>query len=181
MLSQFPDTISAGLTFRADVEANDFPAPDWTVVAILRGPSAIDLEAVGIDGCHIFQETGATTANWLGGTYSVVIRAQKGGDVYQLEAGRADIVADIAALGADHDARSHAEKVLEAIEAVLEKRASQDQQSYTINGRSLSRTPLNELMDLRKTYRAEVRAQKSGGRTKRLLGRKVRVKLPGEF
>ena len=60
------------------------------------------------------------------------------------------------------DPRSHVEKVIDAIEAVIEGRASQDQAGYSIAGRSLSRTPIPELLMLRDRYRAEyVRLQRS--------------------
>lgn len=57
------------------------------------------------------------------------------------------------------DPRSHARKVLDAIEAVIEGRATKDQESYTIGDRSLSRTPIPELLQLRKEYQAEVRVE----------------------
>ena len=53
------------------------------------------------------------------------------------------------------DNRSHAKKVLDAIQAVLENRASQDQMSYSIAGRSLSRMTIDDLMRFRDRYRAE--------------------------
>lgn len=54
------------------------------------------------------------------------------------------------------DPRSHVEKVIDAIEAVIEGRASQDQMGYAIAGRSLSRTPIADLLILRDRYRAEL-------------------------
>lgn len=57
------------------------------------------------------------------------------------------------------DPRSHAKIVLDAIEATLEKRATKDQMSYTIAGRSLSRMDINDLMLFRDRYRAEVKKE----------------------
>ena len=62
------------------------------------------------------------------------------------EAGALEIVADIAGMTEGHDPRAHAEKVLEAIEAVIEKRATKDQESYTIKNRSLARTGSTPLL-----------------------------------
>lgn len=59
------------------------------------------------------------------------------------------------------DPRSHAKKVLEAIEAVIETRATKDQESYTINGRTLSRTPIADLIVLRDKYRQEVNGEEA--------------------
>ena len=58
------------------------------------------------------------------------------------------------------DVQSHARKVLSAIEAVIEGRASQDQMSYSIAGRSLSRMPIDDLLTLRDRYRAEWNKEK---------------------
>ena len=60
---------------------------------------------------------------------------------------------------ANLDDRSHARKVLEAIEAVIEGRATKDQEEYTIGSRTLKRTPVKELLELRDKYRGEVHAE----------------------
>lgn len=51
--------------------------------------------------------------------------------------------------------RSHAKKVLDAIEAVIENRATMDQSSMSIAGRSLSRLTVDELMTFRDRYKTE--------------------------
>jgi hypothetical protein len=81
--------------------------------------------------------------------------------------------------GSAYDPRSHARKVLDAIEAVLEGRASVDQVSITINGRTLSRTPLADLLKLRGTYRDEVANEEVALRISQGLGsgRKVLVRF----
>ena len=52
------------------------------------------------------------------------------------------------------DQRSHAKKVLDAIESVIEGTASRKEASYSIAGRSLSLTPIASLLQLRSQYRA---------------------------
>lgn len=56
--------------------------------------------------------------------------------------------------------KSHAKKVLEKVEAVIENRASKDDLSYTIKGRSLSRIPIQDLLLLRKEYLKEYEKEK---------------------
>jgi hypothetical protein len=53
------------------------------------------------------------------------------------------------------DVRTHAKKVLDSIQAVIENRATVDQSSFTIAGRSLSRMTIDELFMVRDRYRAE--------------------------
>ena len=53
------------------------------------------------------------------------------------------------------DLRSHAKKVVDAIEAVIENRATIDQQSMSIAGRSLSRMSIDDLLNFRNQYKNE--------------------------
>ena len=45
--------------------------------------------------------------------------------------------------------------MVEKIESILEGRADNDVNSYSINGRSLTKIPVTELMQFRAHYRAE--------------------------
>jgi len=69
--------------------------------------------------------------------------------------------------------------VLDAIEAVIENRATLDQESYQIGGRSLKRMPIADLMRLRQLYRAEVAGEEAAAKLAAGLGtaRKVQVRL----
>jgi len=177
LLQNFPTSITAGLSLKCEIVAVDFPAPDWELRTILRGPTAIDLVAVAAGTGHLFSETAATTQGWEAGLYAASVRAVSGDDAHEIDAGQVTIAADLVSVEGGHDARGHAQRTLDAIEAVIEGRASKDQQSYTINGRTLVRTTIADLLLLRGKYKAEVAAQKSGGRHKRLLGRQVKVRF----
>lgn len=175
MLARFPTTIRAGLTFSADLVVPEYPAPEWEISAILRGPTPIDLTATGDGDIHTFEAAAALTTTWPAGAYAVSIRATRAAEVVEVEAGEIEILADLAAVSTTHDPRGHARLVLDAIEAVIENRATKDQQSYTIGGRSLQRTPLGDLLNLRAHYRREV-ARETKGRLK-LVGRAVKVRF----
>lgn len=76
------------------------------------------------------------------------------------------------------DGRSFWRRVYDNVSAVLEGRASKDQQSYTINGRSLNRMPLEELRMLYEWAKREVDAEQIAediangrGGARRLLAR----------
>jgi hypothetical protein len=79
------------------------------------------------------------------------------------------------------DTRSHARKVLAAIEAVIERRATKDQEEYTIDGRSLKRTPVAHLLVLRYRYKREVEQEEQADRLAkgRGTGRKVVTRFGG--
>jgi len=67
--------------------------------------------------------------------------------------------------------------VLESIEAVLESRASIDQESYSINNRSLARTPIPDLVVLRDKYRGEYVREKRAERIRNGLGHSGTIKV----
>lgn len=62
------------------------------------------------------------------------------------------------------DTRSHARRSLDAIEAVIEGRASDAVQSYTIGGRQINKMSADDLITWRNYYRAEVAAENDAAR-----------------
>ena len=75
--------------------------------------------------------------------------------------------------------RSHAKIVLDAIEAVISNRATMDQSSMSIAGRSLSRLSVDELMTFRDRYKTEYLKEVKMARIKnnRGSGNTVKVKF----
>ena len=171
------ERIVAGVTFDHPITLTAFPAPEWSLTLILRGPQAIDLAAVSDGASHRLQADAATSADWLAGRYWYALRATRGAEVAEVDSGDMTIAADLASVDDPYDGRSHARRVLAAIEAVIENRATIDQQSYQINNRSLARTPLPDLLLLRSKYRDEVRQEEMAKRGQSLLGRQIKVRL----
>lgn len=176
MTGIFPSSISAGLTFDRPATLTAYTAPEWQLSAVLRGPGAIDLTAEANGTAHRFLVSAAVTAEWTPGTYWYSIRATREGDVVEVEEGQIAVKPNLAAVEGTHDGRNHVQRVLESIEAVLEKRASIDQERYKINNRELWRTPIADLLVLRDRYRSELRrmnAIRKGG----LFNQAVRVRF----
>ena len=113
------------------------------------------ITATEITDDYIIEVPSATTAAYTNGDYHWYAFITRTSDSQRIavDDGYAKIEINFADTNADH--RSHAKKVLDAIEAVLENRASQDQMSYSIAGRSLSRMSIDDLMKFRDRYRAE--------------------------
>jgi hypothetical protein len=134
---------TAGVDFAASVAV---PIPGVAYTLHLRGPAAIDLTA---DSVGQFFVPGAATSAWTSGTYAYSLRADGTEEIdrYQIV-----VRPDFLSMPAGTDVRSQAEIGLEAIEAVLAKRATQDQQRYVINNRELWRTTIAELLKLRQFY-----------------------------
>ncbi len=173
----FPATITAGLTFKAAFDLSCYPAPAWTLTAIIRGKQDINLTATADGTTHVFEVPAATTADWLPGAYVVSVRASDGTDVHEVQASSLEIKPDLAAVTGDYDARSQNEIALEAINAVLAKRATLDQDRYVINNRELWRTPIADLLKLRSFYQNAVAREKAKQSGRSTFGRRINVRF----
>lgn len=173
----FPTNTSAGVNFTAKVVLPDYVAPAWVVTAILRGPGVINLTATGNNSEHAFAVQGADTADWVPGTYWVSIRAAKGGDVVEVTQRQLEVKPDLSAVTTPYDGRTQNEIALDAINAVLAKRATIDQQRYTINNRELWRTPMADLLKLRSFYTTAVRRERKRAAGSSMFGRAINVRF----
>ncbi len=134
-----------------------YPASDGWVLSyvLISGTEKITFSA--LDNGDKFQVLvpAATTASYVDGKYGWAAFVLKDGDRFGVGSGNMEVLPDLVA-ATNADTRSHASKTLEAIEAVIQKRASKDQNSYEIDGRKLERMSLPDLLTFRKTYRREV-------------------------
>ncbi len=151
-----PSSVNAGDTWRWTRSLADYPASaGWALSYTLINASAkitVNASASGDD--HAVTVAAATTAGYAAGTYDWRARVSKAGEVYTVGEGRITVRNAYAA--STFDARSHARKTLDAIEAVIEGRASSSTAEYQIAGRQLKYIPVADLLALRDKYRAEV-------------------------
>jgi hypothetical protein len=154
-----PPALVAGDTLKFQISLADYSASDgWTLEYSLQNAASIETfnsSASGDD--HLVTVAASATANWPPGAYRFAARAVNGSEKYTVRQGSIEITAN---LDAAADQRSHAETVLDAIEAMLEGKATKDQQSYSIAGRSITRLTPEELLSWRDTYRKEVQRQR---------------------
>lgn len=75
-----------------------------------------------------------------------------------VERGEFEAIPDLDANGADP--RTHAEIMLDKIESLLEGRADKDVSSYSIQGRSISKMSISDLLQWRDYYRKEVNKER---------------------
>ncbi|NDV20832.1 hypothetical protein GO013_15585 [Pseudodesulfovibrio sp. JC047] len=172
--------ITAGDSLNWTETVSAYPASDGWILnfVLVNGSAKVEFSASADGDGYVVDVPGSTTSNWTPGRYRFQAHVEKGADRFTVGSGTVDILPDFAGV-ATLDGRSHAEKVLDAIEAVIEKRATRDQESYTIKGRSLSRTPLPELLALRDKYKAEVRAQRRAEKVQ--AGKKPGTKIHVRF
>lgn len=164
-----PTELRAGDTWRWTRALADYPASAWTLKYRYKHPTLAGFEIVATASgdTHSVAYAAASSADVAAGEFSWSAWVEGGSsEKYTVDEGVVTIKPDYraAAASAVLDDRSHARIVLAAIEAVIEGRAAKDQEEYEIAGRRLKHTPIPQLLKLRQTYRAEVRAQQQAER-----------------
>jgi len=160
---QIPGRIVAGDTLRWTDQVPDYPASDgWTLhYAIFsdQGIYHVDATASGTD--HAFDVPASQTAKWQPGRYEWTAYVDNAaGERHTLGAGFLQVLPDPAAT-TPQDRRSHARRMLDAIEAALEQRATEqdlDLLRAQFGDQRVDRDPA-QLIALRDRYRAEVQAE----------------------
>lgn len=161
----FPSYFNAGTTLKVDRFFTDYPASDWTYTWYLVGASVLSVQATsdtnGVD-FHLVVSA-EQTATLTPGAYKFVGRlTASDGEVVDVENGRIMVNPDPALLQPG-DAVSNEEKTLAVIEAAIAGRLTKDMESYSIGGRSVTRIPIKDLLQLRGTYRSLVWRQRNPG------------------
>ena len=157
-----PLTIVVGdfLQWKKTQLASDYPPATHSAEYVARvtqgGASEIKLAAVERDTYYLFTVPTATSEEFSPGFYhwQLEITETASGNRIVVERGEFEAVADLDVNGADP--RSHAEIMLDKVEALLEGRADGDLSSYSIAGRSITKMTPEELLTWRDYYRREV-------------------------
>ena len=157
-----PNEIAQGDTAEWTISLSEYPATDWVLNYYLINQSGkIQLTGLPSGNDYLFQIAAATSVSYIPGEYrwwAKVVDIATGNIVHTVGVGDILITQDVSLL-TTYDSRSWAETALDNVEAVLANRATLDQESYSIQGRSLSRTPIQDLLTLRKYLQAEVSQQ----------------------
>ncbi len=158
-----PSTLVAGdrFTWKRDDLAGDYSPSAYALTYEFHsdvgggGSKKFTITATEADDTYYIEVNSATTADYVTGDYiwEAYITRTSDSQRIMVDSGRTEITANLANTSAD--LRSHAKKVLDAIEAVIENRATIDQSSMSIAGRSLSRMNIDELMNFRMQYKTE--------------------------
>jgi hypothetical protein len=173
-----PPELRAGVTWqwrREDLTA-DYPATGWTLKYWMKQRAAagghIEIQATADSANFAVSVAAATTAAYTAGKYDWAAVVSGGSsEVYEIDRGVLIVLARFDQASA-LDFRTHAERMLEAIETALVNKAelTPDQAEYTIGTRHLKRLTPKELLDWRDYYRAEVSQQAMTDRVRKGQG-----------
>lgn len=164
-----PQTIYAGDSVTWQKSLADYPASaGWSLRYDLGGPATIQINSSADGDAHLTDIPAATTTNWGAGTYSWALRAINGSQRITIATGILEIKADPAD---GSEQRPHCKIMLDAIEALLEGKATKDQQEYKYKDMSLVRLPFDDLLRVRRHYLTQWLAyqRKQAGKTSRLI------------
>lgn len=117
----------------------------WTLTYSFRAKgSTIDVTATDNgDGTHLVSETAAVTVEWTPGEYYWQRHLTNGAIRETTAEGYLTVLPDFAS--AEFDPRSSVKRTLDTLQAMREGKATSDQTSMSINGRSISRMNWEEI------------------------------------
>lgn len=138
--------------------ATDYPTATFALIYefnLVDGSTASNFTLTATEANDEYIISTTSTTSYTAGNYNWIAYIKRSSDNARIKIGEGftEIQQNYATTTAS--VRSHAKVVLDAIEAVIENRATIDQSSMSIAGRSLSRMSVDELMTFRNTYKAE--------------------------
>lgn len=168
---------------RSDLVA-DYPTATHsaTYVARITGGGSNEIQLVGTEGSpsfYLFTVDSDTSAGFTPGYYhwQLEITETASGNRIVVDRGAFDAIPDLDVN--QSDPRSHAEIMVDKIQALLEGRADRDVNSYSIQGRSISKMAISELLQWRDYYRKEAMKEKRARDVAN--GRKINTTVKARF
>jgi hypothetical protein len=184
---QEPETLVVGDRWvwkRPDL-VSDYPTASYALTYEFHcdsgggGSHQFTITATETTDAYIVEVDSSTTAAYNAHEYKwyAYITRSSDSERVAVDSGMSTLVANYADTNAD--LRTHAKKVLDAVQAVIENRATIDQSSFSIAGRSLSRMSIDELHSLRDRYEAKYNKelQKAKIRNNKPTGNTIGVKF----
>ena len=167
---------------RSDL-TTDYPTADYTATYIARitggGASEIQLTGTAYNGSYLFTADSTTSADFVPGYYHWQLEIVRNSDSNRVVVDRGAFITIVDLDVNNSDPRLHAEKMLTKIESLLEGRADSDVSNYAIQGRSLTKLSIDELIRWRDYYQSEVNRMKRLNEIK--LGRKTAATVKVRF
>lgn len=144
--------------------AEEYPPASYDLIykGRLRGGNnpEISVTATNDSGVFLLTITNAVSAAIIPGDYywQAWISRKSDGAKIEISNGQWTVKPDLDQSGADP--RSHAEIMVDKIQSLLEGRADKDVSSYSIQGRSIAKMAISDLLQWRDYYRKEAAQQK---------------------
>jgi hypothetical protein len=173
MLSSVPRSFRAGDTWKWQTSHAEYSEADgWVLTTSFRGPSSLDVEAVGADGVWTTTAAATDTTELAAGNYLWQSRVALDDEVFTIASGTVEVLAGLAELAADADVRTSAERQLALCEVAIESLITKTNSSASFGDQSYTLVDIDKLYRIRAQLRNEVAAQRgnaNGGAGRRIL------------
>ena len=162
--TEVPKEIVVGdfVLFKNTTLGTDYDNSSHTLKFVAKSLNSTNTEisatATASDDDYLFTLGINTTQTYTPGDYRYQLEMLRNSDSARIivETGELKIIGDLDEIA---DPRSHAEIMLDKIEAVMENRADGDLSSYSIAGRSLSKLSPEELLTWLDYYRRKAKSE----------------------
>ena len=144
--------------WKKDKLYNDYPLDLYSLsyeFNLVDGSTASNFTLTATEANNTYYIEESSTTSYTKGEYNWVEYITRTSDSARIKLSEGFIEIQENYATTNSSVRSHAKKVLDAIEAVIENRATMDQSSMSIAGRSLSRLSIDELLLFKDRYKAE--------------------------
>lgn len=169
---QLPETFGIGETVQWYTSPADFPTSEsWNITYSFRGPTSLTVTCTTSGSQYLATITAAAANDLKRGTYWWDQWAATGTGAtlerYRVASGQVTVVDRLAIETGPYDGRTHAQRVLAAIEDTILGKASRDQSTLTLGGIQIGRMAPEQLTKWRTLYKGEVAAELAAARVDR--------------
>lgn len=142
-----------------------------------NGSTNFSVDATADGNNYKITLSATTTANITEGKYNFIAYVTRTSDSARVTVDRGMIEVKPNLASSTSETRSHAKKMLDLIESLLEGKATKDVSSYSIAGRSLNKMGVSELLEWRNYYKAEYNRELSKQRNENEDGSGNTIKI----
>lgn len=178
MQTNIPSSVVSGLKTEWTKRLSDYSPDLWSLSYHLRGSQALDVTATDNgDGSFLVslvaETSGDTPEPLTPGQFffqAYVTNIADSTLKYLVDQGRVNVAVNLSSVALEtYDGRSQAELMVAAIDALMAGKATRDQMGYTIGQRTLTRIPIDQLLEFRKHYVGIVESEQVKARVKKGL------------
>ena len=163
MAENVPNSFTVGESFSWTKSFSLYPTSSWALTYHFRGVGQ-GFDVVGTANGIKFELSAlaSQTNGCVAGKYAYQAFVTKNTEKILVDEGLVLVHPSLASVAANatFDGRSNAQKILDAIDAMVQGKATLDQQAYQIGNRQLSRIPIPDLIVLRDKYQRIVSEEK---------------------
>ena len=176
-----PEVVTEGDTVKFRRYLPEYlPTDGWALsYALVNADRQITFSSTTDGNAHLVNVLPAVTENWVAGEYTWQAYVTKDDDRYTVGQGVITIRSNFAADALGGDRRSHPRKMLAALQAMMESKATSDQLAMSIRGRSISRMSPAEIIKWIDYYEKQVAKEEQAERIRRGMrsGRKISYRI----